>query len=125
MEIQLPYDIMELIMNKKHQLEIEELKAAHTVDINKLIWNIENMIEVNFEEELDEFAYEEFNHLCSEDRMSNYCLDYSQHFFENEYFRKMFSDILLYRWQEYILHNDESGQYPYDDESEEEEELDD
>ena len=31
----LPYDIMELIMNKKHQLEIEALKKAHILAITE------------------------------------------------------------------------------------------
>jgi hypothetical protein len=31
----LPYDIMELIMNKKHQLEIEAIKKAHILAITE------------------------------------------------------------------------------------------
>ena len=34
--IELPYDIIELIMNKKHQLEIEDLKKAYTLEIEDL-----------------------------------------------------------------------------------------
>jgi len=107
MEIQLPYDIMKLIMNKKHQLEIEELKAANAADKNELIWSIQDMIHRNFENELNEFE-ENYLTCCSEDQMSTCCLNYSKEVFENERFSKIFSDMLLYRWEEYILHNDET-----------------
>ena len=117
MTIQLPYDIIEMIMNKKHELEIEELKAANAVDkkkLNELIWYIQKMIEENFDDEMEEFK-ENYLHLCSEDEMEHNCLDYSKQVFKNESVSKIFSDILLYRWQEYILHNEETGEYPYDD----------
>ena len=112
MTIHLPYDIIEMIMNKKHELEIEELKAAHVLAIEKWKLNIENMIYRNFEDEMEEFS-ESYLHLCSEDEMSDCCLDYSKQVFKNESVSKIFSDILLYRWQEYILHNEETGEYPY------------
>ena len=38
-------DIIELIMNKKHQLEIESLKAAHVLEMKM---DIENMIYNDF-----------------------------------------------------------------------------
>jgi len=104
MDINLPYDIIELIMNKKHQLEIESLKAAHALSIEKWELDIEDMIHVNFREEMEEFE-ENYINLCSEDEMLNICLDYSKQVFENERVSKIFNDILLYRWREYVIYN--------------------
>ena len=112
MEIHLPCDIIEMIMNKKHQLEIETLKAAHVLAIEKWKLNIVDMIHRNFEKEIEEFE-ENYLHLCSEDEMEHNCLNYSKQVFENKCVSKIFSDMLLYRWQEYILHNEEIGYNPY------------
>ena len=56
--IDLPYDLIELIMNKKHQLEIEALKKAHTLAITeweKEVWDLKQQLH-----ELDE-VLEMFN----------------------------------------------------------------
>ena len=80
------------------------------------------MIYRNFEDEMEEFSESFFTLSCDDfdgplSRRWNVrlLLDYSKQVFKNESVSKIFSDILLYRWQEYILHNEETGEYPYDD----------
>ena len=53
-------------MNKKHKLEIEELKAAHVLAIEKWKLNIENMIYRNFEDEMEEFSESFFTLSCDD-----------------------------------------------------------
>jgi hypothetical protein len=110
-------DIIELIMNKKHQLEIESLKAAHVLemkmDIENMIYNDFIFEHGNFDDEREEFASCYYGWHKEEHEMVDDCLEYSKKVFKNESFSKVFSDMLLYYWQEFILHKEENGENPY------------